>query len=108
MNVGPYPVVAIGTLSGSLPTGVTTAAGPLPGANGVPAGEPVGLNQDNALKGVKLNPFPAMQINSNGSALSFSPAQLSFLQASFEQQSADATSSQSNILPGTTPSTSNG
>jgi len=49
-----------------------------------------------------------MQINSNGAALSFSSAQLAFLQDQFEQQSADALSSLSNGLPGAAPIASGG
>jgi len=103
MTTGLYPTVAIGTLSGSLPTGVTTAAGPLPGADGAPAFGPVGLSQDDAIQGLSLTPFTSMQINSNGAALSFSSAQLAFLQDQFEQQSADALSSLSNGRADTTP-----
>ncbi len=58
MNTGPIPAVAIGTLSGNLPKNATTAAGPLPGANGAPAFAPVGLNQDDAVKGVTLTRLP--------------------------------------------------
>jgi len=108
MSTGLYPTVAIGTLSGSLPTGATTAAGPLPGANGAPAFGPVGLSQDDAVQGLSLTPFKSMQINSNGAALSFSSAQLAFLQDQFEQQSADALSSLSNGLPGAAPIASGG
>jgi len=108
MSAGLYPTVAIGTLSGSVPTGATTAAGPLPGANGAPAFGPVGLGQDGAVQGFTLTPFKSMQINSNGAALSFSSSQLAFLQAQFEQQSAAALSSQSNGVPDTTPIASGG
>ncbi|MEI9891509.1 MAG: hypothetical protein WDN45_14225 [Caulobacteraceae bacterium] len=78
---------------------MTTAAGPLPGANGAPAGGVVGLSQDDAIKGLTLKPFKAMQINSNGASVSFSSAQLAFLQQSFEQQSAAALANQSDGLP---------
>ncbi len=94
MNVGPMPAVAIGTLSGNLPKSATTAAGPLPGANGAPASESVGLNQNNALQDVTLTPFPTMQFSPTSSALSFSPSQLSFLQDQFEEQSEAALSTQ--------------
>ncbi len=90
MGVGLYPTVAIGALSGPLPTGVTTAAGPPPGANGAPAFGVVGLDQNEAVTDLTLQPFKTMQINANGASLSFSPSQLAFLQESFEQQSAAA------------------
>jgi hypothetical protein len=108
MNAGLYPTVAIGTLSGPLPTGVTTAAGPPPGANGAPAFGVVGLSQGDAVEDLTLQPFKTMQIDSAGAALSFSASQLAFLQESFEQQSAAAASGQSNGLPDTTPLGSNG
>lgn len=91
MSVGLYPTVAIGTLSGALPTGATTAAGPLPGANGAPAFGAVGLSQSDAVQGLTMTPFKSMQINPSGAALSFSASQLAFLQESFEQQAAAAT-----------------
>src|ERR1700761_2734792 len=103
MSTGLYPTVAIGTLSGSLPIGATTAAGPLPGANGAPAFGVVGLSQDDAVTDLTLTPFKSMQINSSGAALSFSASQLAFLQAQFDQQSADALAGQSSAVPGTTP-----
>jgi len=102
MSVGLYPTVAIGTLSGQSPTGATTAAGPLPGANGAPGFGAVGLSQADAIENLTLSPFKTMQINSSGAALSFSASQLAFLQQSFEQQSESA-SSQTSDLPGATP-----
>ena len=81
-----------------MPTGVTTAAGPLPGANGAPALGVVGLSQNDAVKGLTFQPFKTMQIDSSGAAMSFSSAQLAFLQQSFEQQSAAALSSQPRAL----------
>jgi len=87
MNISPTPIVAIGTLSGNLPKNATTAAGPLPGANGAPSGAPVGLNESNALQGVTLTPFKSLQISSGGN---MSPSTLAFFQQQFQQQSADA------------------
>src|ERR1700744_3834328 len=98
MNISGAPLVAIGTLSGNLPKNATTAAGPLPGANGAPAGGPVGLNQSGAAQGVSLTPFKSMKISSGSGSVSFSSSQLAFLQNQFEQQSADALSGQSNGL----------
>jgi hypothetical protein len=87
------PLVAIGTLSGNLPKNPTTAAGPLPGANGAPASGPVGLSESNAVQGVTFTPFSSMQI-SGGANLS--PSMLAFFQQEFQQQSAAALSNQSN------------
>jgi hypothetical protein len=85
-----------------LPKNATTAAGPLPGANGAPASGPVGLSESNAVQGVTLTPFKTMQVNSSGAALSFSSSQLAFLQQQFEQQSEAALS---NPVNGSTDST---
>lgn len=92
MNISPAPIVAIGTLSGNLPKNVTTAAGPLPGANGAPSGGPVGLSESNAVQGVALTPFKTAQI-SGGASLS--PSMLA-LQEQFEEQFAAALSNQAN------------
>jgi len=93
MNISPTPVVAIGRLSGNLPKNATTAAGPLPGANGAPSGAPVGLNESNAVQGVTLTPFKTMQISGGGS---LSPSMLAFFQQQFQEQSAEALSNQAN------------
>jgi hypothetical protein len=93
MNISPTPVVAIGTLSGNLPKSATTAAGPLPGANGAPSGGPVSLSESNALQGVNLTPFKTPQI-SGGPSLSSS--MLAFFQQQFQEQPADALSNKAN------------
>ncbi len=93
MNISPTPIVGLGTLSGNLPKSATTAAGPLPGANGAPSGGPVGLNESNALQGVTLTPFKTMQISGGGT---LSPSMLAWFQEQFQEQSADALASQAN------------
>jgi hypothetical protein len=95
MNISASPLVAIGTLSGNLPKNATTAAGPLPGADGAPAGGTIGLDQSNAVQGVTMTPFKAMRI---GGAASLTPAQLAFFQQQFQEQTADASSNQANGL----------
>ncbi len=74
MNVGPIPVIAIGTLSGNLPTGAgakTLGAQPLAPGNSF---TPVGLDESRAVTGVTLNPFSAPKISPD------TPAAASFLQ----------------------------
>jgi hypothetical protein len=65
MSAGPIPLVAIGTLSGNLPTGAgarTLGAPPLaPGASF----KPVGLDESKAVTGVILNPFSAPEISAD-------------------------------------------
>jgi hypothetical protein len=65
MNQGPIPLVAIGTLSGNLPTGSgakTLGAPPLaPGASF----EPVMLDESNAVTGVTFQPFSAPKIGAD-------------------------------------------
>ncbi|HEX3504258.1 MAG TPA: hypothetical protein VHU22_12775 [Xanthobacteraceae bacterium] len=98
MNISPTPIVAIGTLSGNLPKNATTAAGPLPGANGAPSSGPVGLSESNALQGVTLTPFKTMQV-SGGAILS--PSTLAFFQEQFQQQSAAASQANGSTNPTT-------
>jgi hypothetical protein len=93
MNIYPTPIVAIGTLSGNLPKNATTAAGPLPGANGAPAFGPIGLSESNAVQGVTLTPFKTIKISGG---VSLSPSQLAFFQEQFQEQSAAALSNQAN------------
>jgi hypothetical protein len=63
MNVGPTPLVAIGTLSGNLPTGARTlgAAPPAPGDSF----NPVGLDQSDAVTGVTFTAFSAPEISAD-------------------------------------------
>ncbi len=65
MNVGPIPLVAVGTLSGNLPTGAgakTLAAPALaPGASF----KPVGLDETNAVTGLTLTPFSAPKVSAD-------------------------------------------
>jgi hypothetical protein len=59
MNIGPIPVVAIGTLSGNLPTG---AGAKTLGAPPVASGDSfktVSLDESNAVTGVTFNAFSA-------------------------------------------------
>jgi hypothetical protein len=82
---GQIPAVAIGKLSGNLPTNVTTAAGPLPGPGGVPSGSAVGLEESNAVQGVTFTPFKQMQVS--GGPLS--PQMLATFQQLFQMQVGD-------------------
>jgi hypothetical protein len=65
MNVGPIPLVAIGALSGNLPTGAGArtlgAAPPAPGDSF----NPVGLDQSNAVTGVTFTPFSVPEISAD-------------------------------------------
>jgi hypothetical protein len=65
MNVGPIPLVAIGTISGNLPTGAgarTLGAPPLAPGDSF---KPVGLDESNAVTGVTFNPFSAPKISAD-------------------------------------------
>jgi hypothetical protein len=65
MNTGPIPLVAIGTLSGNLPTG---AGAKTLGAPALAPGEaftPVGLDESKAVTGLTLNPFSSPQISAD-------------------------------------------
>jgi hypothetical protein len=65
MNTGPTPLVAIGTLSGNLPTG---AGARTLGAPALAPGEsfsPVGLDESKALTGVTFTPFSTPQISAD-------------------------------------------
>jgi hypothetical protein len=65
MNVGPIPLVAIGTLSGNLPTGAgAKTLGAAPRAPG-DSFNPVGLDQSNAVTGVTFTPFSAPEISAD-------------------------------------------
>ena len=65
MSAGPIPLVAIGTLSGNLPTGAgarTLGAPPLaPGESF----KPVGLDESDAVTGVTLNAFTSPKISAD-------------------------------------------
>jgi len=93
MNISSSPFVAIGTLSGNLPKNATTAAGPLPGANGAPSGGTFSLSESNALQDVTLTPSKTMQISGG---VSLSPSMLAFFREQFQEQSAAALSNQAN------------
>ena len=57
MNVGPIPIVAVGTLYGNLPTGAgakTLGAPPLAPGDSF---KPVSLDESNAVTGITFNPF---------------------------------------------------
>jgi hypothetical protein len=65
MSVGPIPLVAIGTLSGNLPTGAgakTLGAPPLAPGDSF---KPVSLDESNAVTGVTFNPFSAPKISAD-------------------------------------------
>jgi hypothetical protein len=65
MKVGPTPLVAIGTLSGNLPTGAgakTLGAPPLAPGDSF---NPVGLDESNAVTGITLNSFSAPKISAD-------------------------------------------
>jgi hypothetical protein len=65
MKVGPTPLVAIGTLSGNLPTGAgakTLGAPPLAPGDSF---KPVGLDESNAVTGITLNSFSAPKISAD-------------------------------------------
>ena len=65
MSVGPIPVVAIGTLSGNLPTGAgarTLGASPLAQGDSF---TPVGLDESSAVTGLTLNAFSAPRISAD-------------------------------------------
>jgi hypothetical protein len=65
MNAGPIPLVAIGTLSGNLPTGAgarTLGAPPLAPGDSFKL---VGLDASNALTGVTFTPFSAPKISAD-------------------------------------------
>lgn len=61
MNVGPIPIVAVGTLSGNLPTGAgakTLGAPPLAPGDSF---KPVSLDESNAVTGITFNPFSTLK-----------------------------------------------
>jgi hypothetical protein len=65
MNVGPIPLVAVGTLSGNLPTGAgakTLGASPLAPGDSF---KPVGLDESTAVTGVTFNPFSTPKISAD-------------------------------------------
>lgn len=65
MNVGPIPLVAIGTLSGNLPTG---AGAKTLGAPALAPGDsftPISLDESNAVTGLTFTPFSAPKISAD-------------------------------------------
>jgi len=65
MNVGPIPLVAVGTLSGNLPTGAgAKTLGALAMAQGN-SFTPVGLDESNAVTGVTLNAFATPKVSAD-------------------------------------------
>lgn len=80
MTVGPIPLVAIGTLSGKLPTGAgaKTLGAPLP-APGEPM-KTVSLDESNALTGLTLNPFPTPRISADNPDVTLMQQQLLTIQ----------------------------
>ena len=80
MNTGPAPLVAIGTLSGNLPTG---AGARTLGASALAPGEsftPVGLDESNALTGVTFTPFSTPQVSADNPDTALMQQQLLALQ----------------------------
>lgn len=65
MNIGPIPVVAVGTLSGNLPTGAgaRTAAAPAH-APGTPF-QPVALDESNAVTGLTFTAFATPKVSAD-------------------------------------------
>ncbi len=65
MTIGPIPIVAIGTLSGKLPSGAgarTLGAPPMaPGSSF----KPISLDESNAVTGMTLDPFSATKISAD-------------------------------------------
>ncbi|USX10694.1 MULTISPECIES: hypothetical protein [Burkholderiaceae] len=57
MSVGPIPLVAVGTLSGNLPTGAGAKTLGAPALAPGASFNPVGLDESKALTGVTLNRF---------------------------------------------------
>jgi len=57
MSIGPIPLVAVGTLSGNLPTGSGAKTLGAPARAPGSSFNPVGLNESNAVTGVTLNPY---------------------------------------------------
>ena len=65
MSAGPIPLVAVGTLSGNLPTGAgAKTLGKPPLAPGE-SFQPVGLDESKALTGVTLAPFSSPHISAD-------------------------------------------
>lgn len=57
MSIGPIPLVAIGTLSGNLPTGAGAKTLGAPALAPGSSFSPVGLDESNAITGVTLNRY---------------------------------------------------
>jgi hypothetical protein len=57
MSIGPIPLVAIGTLSGNLPTGAGAKTLGAPALAPGSSFSPVGLSESNAVTGVTLNRY---------------------------------------------------
>lgn len=65
MSAGPIPLVAIGTLSGNLPTGAGARTLGAPAMAKGASFTPVGLDESNAVTGVTLNAFAAPKISAD-------------------------------------------
>jgi hypothetical protein len=65
MTLSLAPIVAVGTLSGNLPTGAVTRGGP-PLAWGQSPSNVVSLDESNAVKGVVFHPFSTPKVTPNG------------------------------------------
>ncbi len=80
MSVGPIPVVAVGTLSGNLPTGAGAMTLGAPAqAPGTPF-QPVGLDESNAVTDLTLNAFATPKITADVPVTSSMMQQLLFAQ----------------------------
>ena len=65
MNVGSIPLIAVGTLSGNMPTGAgakTLGAPPLAPGDSF---KPVSLDEGNAVTDVTFNPFSVQKISAD-------------------------------------------
>ena len=80
MNIGPTPLVAMGTLSGNLPTGsgATTRGAPAlaPGASF----QSVALNEKSAVTGLTLNAFATPKVSADNASAALMQQQLLALQ----------------------------
>lgn len=77
MASGPAPIIAVGTLSGNLPTGagaMTKGSSPL--APGQSPFSTVMLNQSNAVTGMTFTPFSAPKVTPDGASAAATQAAL--------------------------------
>ena len=65
MNIGPIPVVAVGTLSGNLPTGAGARTLGAPAQAAGASFQPVSLDGSKALTGITMTPFATPKITAD-------------------------------------------